>query len=295
MTLRIAQGKMSRMHAKHLLGRLSLIATLSTLLSAPAQAEQTWREVRSPHFHVITDGSVKDGLHVANEFEQMRFVFATLFHQKEFESGAPLTIIAARNLDTFRALDPDLYKAQGNRIAGEFHRGWEKQFALVRLDTFEGQNQAVVFHEYTHSVLHANFQWLPTWLDEGLAEFYSYTRFDGKKIYIGAPSARIASHVYTVVFSIEDMLSVREGDATMRDENKGPRFYGQAWAMVHYMMFGDNMGSGRKLMQFIGKLQQQEPQEKAFTEVFGPPKKFFYDLRAYTNAPALPDGTSTLR
>ena len=34
---------------------------------------------------------------------------------------------------------------------------------------------ALVFHEYTHSILHMNARWLPTWLDEGMAEFYGYT------------------------------------------------------------------------------------------------------------------------
>ncbi len=48
--------------------------------------------------------------------------------------------------------------------------------------------QVVVFHEYTHSVLHANLHWLPTWMDEGMAEFYAYTRFQGDHIYVGAPS-----------------------------------------------------------------------------------------------------------
>ncbi len=44
----------------------------------------------------------------------------------------------------------------------------------------------LVYHEYTHTILHLNSHWLPTWLDEGMAEFYSYTRFEQHKT-ISAP------------------------------------------------------------------------------------------------------------
>jgi len=36
-------------------------------------ADQTWTEIRSPHFRVVTDGSAKDGRMVANEFDLFDF------------------------------------------------------------------------------------------------------------------------------------------------------------------------------------------------------------------------------
>ena len=50
---------------------------------------------------------------------------------------------------------------------------------MVRLDTWGQGAHEVVYHEYTHSILHMNSHWLPVWLDEGVAEFYAYTRFEG--------------------------------------------------------------------------------------------------------------------
>lgn len=142
--------------------RLSLAFLCLCLVNPAASAEATWTEVRSPHFRVLTDGSVSQGREVAKEFEQMRYVFVLLLEKAEIESGAPLTIVAAKDEATFKKLEPQTWKTSGGRIAGEFHRGWEKQFAIIRLDTWGDFNQVVAYHEYTHSVLHANAHWLPT-------------------------------------------------------------------------------------------------------------------------------------
>lgn len=119
-------------------------------------AEERWIEVRSPHFRVLTNGSAADGRHVAHEFEQMRYVFATQFPQFRLDSGAPLTIFAARDEETAKSLEPYLWKLKGAKPAGEFHHGWEKQYVMVRLDATGLSPRVEVYHEYTHSILHLN-------------------------------------------------------------------------------------------------------------------------------------------
>ena len=232
---------------------------------------QTWREVDSPHFRVVTDGSDKDGRDVAKEFEQMRAVFLTSFKNPVLETAAPLLIIAVRE-SGLHALAKPFWKDR-DRIAGEFFRGWERQYALVRLDSFGDLNQAVVFHEYTHSIYHANFHWMPTWLDEGLAEFYGYTEFRNGHIYIGAPSIRLAHLRSGSLIPIPQMLNPTP-KTLGKDVESNDLFYGEAWAMVHYMTFGANMGNGTMLNKFIVLLESGKPQAEAFQEVFGDPKAF---------------------
>ena len=111
---------------------------------------------------------------VAKELEQMRSVFTVRMRNPVLETAAPLLIVAVREAG-LHELAKNLWKDR-DRVAGEFFQGWERKYALVRLDSFGDLNQAVVFHEYTHSIFHANLHWLPTWLDEGLAEFYGCIR-----------------------------------------------------------------------------------------------------------------------
>ena len=274
---------------------LLCLAAGSAMLNSTRVAAQTWREVDSPHFRVVTDGSERDGRDVAKEFEQMRSVFAVELNNPALETGAPLVIFAVREFG-LNALAPSLWKDR-NKLAGEFFKGWERQYAMVRLDSFGELNQAVVFHEYAHSVLHANVHWLPMWLDEGMAEFYAYTRFQGDHIYIGAPSVRYAHLRSETAIPVKEMMAAN-GRTLGNDMRRNDLFYGEAWAMVHYMMFGPDMGNGHKLNLFIASLEKGTPQAQAFEEVFGDTKTFDKKLDLYLSkftltAGLLPPGSGS--
>ncbi|MEO6829860.1 MAG: hypothetical protein ABI164_08600, partial [Acidobacteriaceae bacterium] len=249
-----------------LAGSLLCLATLWT--ATPALAETPWTEVRSPHFRVLTNGSSADGRHVAHEFEQMRYVFATRFPNFRLDSGAPLTIFAARDEATAKMLVPTMWKSKGARPGGLFHHGWEKQYVMVRLDMPSEYARNVVYHEYTHSILHLNSRWLPVWLDEGLAEFYGYTRFEQHKIEIGAPTIRVRSLQSTPI-PIEDLMSSDKVRSYYRDEDRAEMFYAESWALVHYLIFGPGMDLGTKLNQFFQLIQGDTGQKAAFVQVFG--------------------------
>ncbi len=229
-----------------------------------------WTEVRSPHFTVLTNGSDADGRHAAHEFEQMRYVFASRPENLRLESGAPLTILVARDEATAKYLEPGIWKGKGAKPAGWFKHGWEKQYAMIRLDTqATGVNSyAVVYHEYTHTILHMNAHWLPTWLDEGMAEFYGYTRFQGPKILLGAPTDRQINRERPMI-PLRTLLAITQSSPYYHDEDKVNQFYFESWALVHYLTFGPGMGNGDKLNQFLRELQTGTDQEQAFRRVFG--------------------------
>jgi hypothetical protein len=42
-------------------------------------APEQWFQVTSPHFTVVTDSSDKQGRHILDQFERMRWLFQTLF------------------------------------------------------------------------------------------------------------------------------------------------------------------------------------------------------------------------
>ena len=185
---------------------------------------------------------------MAHEFEQLRWVFSTRFPGARVESGAPLLIFAARDEETAKKLDPAVYKRMGGNMAGEFHHGWDKQFALIRLDTFGGDGaKEVVYHEYAHTILHLNSRWLPAWLDEGMAEFYGYTRFEGHKIYLGAPTVRVRACVAGNPIQSNRLFPSPIALRTYNTEF----FYAESWALVHFLIYGPGMDGGKKLDQFV--------------------------------------------
>jgi hypothetical protein len=254
----------------------------AVFVPAAPSGEKPWTEVRSPNFRVLTNGSAGDGRRVAREFEQMRAVFALAFSKLRLETGAPLVIFAPRDESSMKAMAPNFWKAPGPKPAGLFQHGWERQYAVVRLDQDIPGRYNVVYHEYVHTLLHANFRWLPTWLDEGLAEFYGSTRFDESKIYIGAPSARVQRLRGATLIKVDELISENPWAKFRNDEQQIDLYYSEAWALVHYLTFGPGMEQGAKLNKFYGALLLGEDQKKAFQEAFGNFKDVQEGLVRYT-------------
>jgi tetratricopeptide (TPR) repeat protein len=260
------------------------------LAFATGANEKPWVEVRSAHFRVLTDAGAGEARRVAREFEQMRGVFANQYPNFRLDSGAPLVIFAARDEETAKALAPNLWKSRGAKPVGYFQQSWEKRYALIRMDTFgEGAHQ-VVFHEYTHSLLHMNAHWLPTWLDEGIAEFYAYTQFRENETLIGTPTERFRTLRWDTPIPVETLISVDGRSPYYRDEDKVQMFYAESWALVHYLVFAPEMGRGKKLDEFFQMIQHGVDQKKAFLETFGSFKDMDKALDRYVHQVRLPAG-----
>lgn len=262
-------------YARAMSRRLACSVILLVFFSSFAAAEKPWTEVRSPHFRVLTDASQSDARQVAHEFEQMRFVFVEHYPKFRLEGGAPMLIFAARDEGTAKSLEAVMWKGKGAKPAGVFHHAWEREYVMVRMDQWNTPGMEViarqtVYHEYTHSVLHLNLHWIPTWLDEGLANFYGYTRFQNKKILVGAPPTNYGQMPRQLLIPLETLLTVNPGSPYYHDEDKVYQFYAESWALVHFMMFGPGMENGERLNRFSALLQQGVEQKKAFVQAFGP-------------------------
>src|ERR1700733_338562 len=76
-------------------------------------ANEQWTEIRSAHFTVLTDANEKDGRHITDQFERMRWVFQTLFPKANVDPAEPIVVLAAKNNKTFQTLEPAAYLAKG--------------------------------------------------------------------------------------------------------------------------------------------------------------------------------------
>jgi hypothetical protein len=262
--------------------RLAPFLFFSFVLSARIWAgEKPWIEVSSPHFRVLTNGRQNEARHVAHEFKQMRSVFERYDPQFRLEGGAPLTILAAEDEATAKTLEPHVWKAKGAKPAGVYHHAWEREYVMVRMDDWNLGAHDVVYHEYAHSILHRNLHWIPIWLDEGMADFYGFTRFEENKIYVGAPAPRYRMMTGQSLIPIETLITVDHSSPYYRDEDKVYRFYGESWGLVHFLMFGPGMGRGQKLNDYSALLQKGVESKKAFREVFGDFKALESQLSGY--------------
>lgn len=258
---------------------LVLILSASTPI-APA-GEKPWTEVLSPNFRILTDGTAGEGRRVAREFEQMRAVFAAAFPKMRLETGAPLTIFAPRDDFSMKGLAPAQWNPANSRFVSLFRNGWERQYAVVRLDQNPNRKSNVVYREYVLTLFNANFRWLPPWLYEGFSEFYGNTRFEPTKIYVGAPGPLVHSLKGATLIKVDELIDPGIGRKIGNDEHQLDLFYSESWALVHYMIFTPEMEQGKKLEKFLNKLEAGEDEKKAFEEVFGSFKDVENSLSAY--------------
>jgi Tfp pilus assembly protein PilF len=152
------------------------------------------------------------------------------------------------------------------------------------MDDWTAQQHFAVYHEYVHSVMHLNSRWLPEWLDEGMAEFYAYTRFQSDKIILGAPTIRFSTLRSHSLMPVETLLSIDGRSKIHNDPQATEVFYADSWALVHYLVFGPNMKGGTLFNQFFNLLEQGVPQKQAFVQVFGDFKAFDANWSRYMNA-----------
>jgi len=154
-------------------------ALLALTSHATFAATDPWVEVRSNHFQVLTDSNEKQARHILDQFERMRWMFQTLFPKVNVDPAAPIVVLATKNEKGFQAIEPEAYLAKGQlKIAGYFMQAQDKNYILMRLDAEQEQHPfAIIYHEYTHLQFSSDAEWLPLWLNEGLAEFFQNTIF----------------------------------------------------------------------------------------------------------------------
>src|SRR5260370_19400699 len=165
-----------------------LLFLLAARLASARDKAENWLEVRSQHFTVVTNANEKAGRRIADQFERMRSVFHVAFPHLSIESGSPIIVLAIKDEKGFRTLEPQVYLAKGQlKLGGLFLRAPDKNYVLMRGDAEGEHPYAVVYHKYTHFLLVQSAEWLPLWLNEGLAEFYENTDIHEKDVALGQP------------------------------------------------------------------------------------------------------------
>jgi tetratricopeptide (TPR) repeat protein len=246
-----------------------------------------WIEVRSPNFIVITNGSEKQARKVAYQFETFRSVLRTFFNVKGPATDPPMTIIAAKDEESLKPLEPVVDLAKGSaHLAGLFLDGPEKKYILLRLDVSVDEEASepfeTIYHEYVHYFTRRIIPNLPLWLSEGLAEFYGNTRLEGNYAVVGtASSTNFAILQHSPILPLSTLYAVDASSPYYHEENKASLFYAESWALTHYLMEMDWRDKTNRIQQFVILLAKNTPPDEASKRIFGDPKSLESALNAY--------------
>jgi tetratricopeptide (TPR) repeat protein len=254
--------------------KLSILAVLLLAASASAFARDSadhWLEVTTPHFVILTDASEKQGRHVASQFERMRTVFQALMPAASDSAGSPIVVLALKDKKAFQSLEPEAYLAKGQLdLAGLFMQAPDKNYILLRLDA-EGEHPfSTVYHEYTHFMMRKASEWLPLWLNEGLAEFFQNTDIHDKDVLLGQPSPGDILYLrQNKLLPIPILLKVDQTSPYYHEEQKGSVFYAESWALTHMIEVEDRQKGTNRIQAYSKLLAQKVDPATAAQQAFG--------------------------
>jgi len=241
------------------------------LVIPAASGKDAWTKVQSKNFTIVGNASEGDMRKIAFKLEQFRQTLSLILRKATISTPVPTTVVLFKSDDSFRPFKPRYQGKIKQNVGGYFLPGRFMNYIALNIDKESVNPYEVIFHEYEHFVLHNNLVRLPLWLDEGLAEFYSSFETDGDvKVKIGVP---LPQHIYQLrsqpLLPFKTLLSVDHKSPHYNETSKAGMFYAESWALVHYLMNGNEMKRQQQLVTFINLLDSGMTIEQTFQKAFG--------------------------
>lgn len=227
-------------------------------MMSPAQAE--WREARSPHFTIYSQGSERELIEASRQMEATHRLLSTLTDADTRRSSysalpiVPVQVYLLRNIDAVQAA-----LHTGGRTAGVYYARLEGPTIIAPRN--EGDFSLVALrHEYAH---HFMLQYMagtyPQWYVEGFAEVVGSSTLDRQNnIAFGMPPAGRAYELRELPWTpIPDMFA----RPTSANPRLGTASYGQYWLVTHFMMFTADRGPA--LSNYFNALNRGVSEEDA--------------------------------
>jgi tetratricopeptide (TPR) repeat protein len=200
---------------------------------------------------------------------------------REGDESNKLTVYVVANDAAVRRL----FGAGGAHVAG-FYQG--RASGSVAFTPAQGgdpadinalQPQIVLFHEYTHHLMLANFDTaLPAWYAEGYPEFLSTARFEKDFVWLGAPAQHRA---YDLLLGSElgaEQLFSLDQTKKMR-ESQTAGLYARGWLLTHYLMIDPKRAA--QLNAYLIAINDGTPGVEAARAAFGDLNALNRALSAY--------------
>lgn len=246
----------------------ALVAVAVALFFAmPVAAKDKWINLRTKNFNVVSNASEDDTRKVARKLEQFCAVTSTLF-KIQSASPVPVTVVVFKNDGSFKPFKP-LYNGKPANVTGYFQRGDDENMIALNIVGDDEHPLSVIFHEYTHLLTAYTSRQMPPWMAEGFAELYSTFEVEKNSVKIGMP---VSSHVFMLrenrFLPLKSLFQVTQDSPDYNERNKQGIFYAESWALIHYLMLGNNGARRQQLSEFLKRFDSGADIEQAFTEAF---------------------------
>jgi Flp pilus assembly protein TadD len=232
-----------------------------------------WTRVSTEHFVVSGDAPAADIGRVAARLESLRAVLTQLLPRTQDHSLLPAFVVVFGSDRSFEPYQPAGVTVGGYALLDRFI-----PCMVLRSDGSDESFRTIV-HEYVHVLFDA--PWLPLWLSEGIADYYSATTLsrDRRQAVLGD---RIPAHLAQATrgwVPLSRVLALSRSSRLSNDDTS-MSVYAESWLLVHYLTRG-TPARGAQIARFIDLLSAGATEAAAFEQAIGSPATIEADLRRY--------------
>ena len=234
-----------------------------------ATLSRSWKQLRTPAFTIVGDAPESVLNEIRTDLEAFRAAVRQAVPAFNFSSPVQTSVVVFKDNAEFSSFKPrDSRGKPMPNVGGYFYTRPYGNF-IVFGSAGQPFDLRLIFHEYTHYLVHRSGRPLPGWMDEGLSDFYSTfkRRWQGKTV-LGWPSAeRLAAlrnrtfiPVRTIVTPQPDQM-----EEIWRSPGRIGQYYAESWALVHYLI----VERKASISSYLDALGDARSQDEAFRRAFG--------------------------
>jgi tetratricopeptide (TPR) repeat protein len=250
-----------------------LLLIVFFISSSNVFAKDEWVKVRSKNFSLIGNAAEKDIRRVAGKLEQFRETFRQIFTKINYASPVPINVVVFKNDDSFSDFKP--VGEDGKRtdwVAGYFQKGEAVNYIVLSTEGEKDFTYRVIFHEYIHFLVDNDIGRgnVPPWFNEGLAEYYEQFKIEGdQQVTLGGlNNEHLLLLQQNKLIPFETFFNVDNYSLQRQGHDGAGLFYAQAWALIHYLMQGNNGVRVPQLNKFTSLVLNGKTPKAAFAESF---------------------------
>ncbi|MDQ3321323.1 MAG: DUF1570 domain-containing protein, partial [Acidobacteriota bacterium] len=210
---------------------------------------------------------------VATRLEQFREVFRQVLSKANLNSPIPTTVIVFKNEAAFMPFKP--VKADGKIdkwVDGYFQPGDDVNYITLSAEGVRNDSFGLIFHEYTHFIVDNNFgrSNVPPWFNEGLAGYYQTFQIEeDQKVKLGAlQNSHLLQLQQNKLIPFDQFFGIDNHTLHEQSDDGVGMFYAQAWALMHYLIHGNNGARQKQMYKFLDLVMKNKTPKEAFAEAF---------------------------
>lgn len=271
-------------HVTHPPGRIARLFVIVLLVVAamavgPAAGQtEALRPVQSRHYEMLSDLDPMDARRVARHMDMMFELYLDRFGHYPIRNGEPLKMWVFARQDDYTAFLAS-HGIDATNSGGMFFRTDDARGLASWLgDRGTGSMLETLRHEGMHQVAYQRIaDGLPTWCNEGMAEFFGYALETARGIEPGIADPWAIARLRDArdkgtLFSLEELLFMSGADWNSRvrsGEAGKTRMYDQAWSVVHFLVNADRGRYQSLLVDYVHACWQGLQPEQAAENIFG--------------------------